>query len=48
MIFMVLFIVSLVCVFFVGRNFNAQTGTRNFILTTNGLSHFRKGLDVSG
>jgi preprotein translocase subunit SecD len=48
MIFTVLFIVSVVFVFFVGRNFDAQTGTRSFMFTTNGLAHFRKGLDVSG
>ena len=48
MVFIALFIVSVIFVFFVRREFNAQTGTRNFILTTNGLSHFRKGLDVSG
>lgn len=48
MVFVVLFIVSVIFIFFVGRNFNPQTGTRNFILTSNGLSHFRKGLDVSG
>ena len=47
-IFATLFIVSLVFIFFVGRNYNPETGTRNFIFTTNGLSHFRKGLDVSG
>jgi protein-export membrane protein SecD len=43
-----LFIVSLVLVFFVGRKFDAETGTRSLILTTDGVSHFRKGLDVSG
>ena len=43
-----LFIACLVLIFFVGRNFNSETGTRNFVLTTNGISHFRKGLDVSG
>ncbi len=47
-IFTVLFIVSLIFVAFVGRTFDPQTGTRNFILTSNGFSHFRKGLDVSG
>lgn len=47
-IFAVLFIVSLVFIFFVGRKFDPATGTRNFIFTSNGLSHFRKGLDVSG
>lgn len=46
-IFATLFIVSLVIVFFVGRKFDPETGTRNFIFTPNGLSHFRKGLDVS-
>jgi len=48
MIFSVLFIVSLIFVFFVGRKFDPTTGTRNFIFTSNGFSHFRKGLDVSG
>ena len=48
MIFAVLFIVSLLFVLFVGRNFDSTTGTRNFIFTSNGFSHFRKGLDVSG
>ncbi|MEI6673239.1 MAG: hypothetical protein WCL02_08240 [bacterium] len=47
MIFAVLFVVSAVFVFFIGRNFDPITGARNFILTSNGLSHFRKGLDVS-
>ncbi|MCX6825597.1 MAG: protein translocase subunit SecD [candidate division SR1 bacterium] len=46
--FAILFIVSLIFVFFVGRTFNAETGTRSFMLTLNGVSHFRKGLDVSG
>jgi len=48
MIFAALFIVSLIFVFFVGRKFDPQTGTRSLIFTSNGLSHFRKGLDVSG
>jgi len=48
MIFAALFAVSVIFIFFVGRNFDAQTGTRNFAFTANGLSHFRKGLDVSG
>ncbi len=47
-IFAVLFILSLVFVFFVGRTFDAQTGKRSFIFTSHGLSHFRKWLDVSG
>jgi preprotein translocase subunit SecD len=48
MIFTVIFIVSVIFIFFVGRNFDPQTGARNFIITSHGLSHFRKGLDVSG
>ncbi|MEI7918742.1 MAG: hypothetical protein WCH65_00565 [bacterium] len=48
MLFAALFVVSIIFIFFVGRNFDAQTGTRNFMFTANGLSHFRKGLDVSG
>ena len=39
---------SLIFVFFVGRSFDASTGVRHFILTSKGLQHFRKGLDVSG
>ena len=37
----------MIFVFFVGRTFDSKTGTRSLILTSNGLSHFRKGLDVS-
>lgn len=48
MIFVALFVLSLIFIFFVGRKFDAQTGSRNFVFTANGLSHFRKGLDVSG
>lgn len=44
----IVLIISLFLVFFVGREFNAADGTRNFIITNNGLSHFRKWLDVSG
>lgn len=46
-IFAAIFIVSLIVVFFVGRKFDPATGTRSFIFTSNGVSHFRKGLDVS-
>jgi len=46
-IFVALFIVSLVFILFVGRKFDPATWTRNFMFTSNGLSHFRKGLDVS-
>jgi len=47
-VFAVIFIVSLIFVFFVGRKFDAKTGTRSFVFTSNGISQFRKGLDVSG
>lgn len=43
-----IFIISLFFVLFVGRNFNSETFQRNWIFTENGLSHFRKGLDISG
>lgn len=43
-----LFIACVVLIFFVGRKFDSETGTRSFVLTTHGVSHFRKGLDVSG
>lgn len=34
--------------FFVGRTFNSETFKRDWILTTKGITHFRKGLDISG
>lgn len=40
--------VSLFLIFFVGRSTDPITGKRQFALTTNGVSEFRKGLDVSG
>lgn len=47
-LFAALIVLWLFVIFFVGRSFNPDTGKRNFILTTKGISHFRKGLDVSG
>ena len=41
-------LLSLFFVFFVGRSFDASTGIRSMIVTSQGLQHFRKGLDVSG
>ena len=38
---------SWINIFFVGRYFNPETAKRNFIFTTNWISHFRKWLDVS-
>lgn len=40
--------ISLFFVFFVGRTFNSETFKRDWILTTKGITHFRKGLDISG
>ncbi len=40
--------VSLFLVFFVGRSTDPITGKRQFALTTQGVTEFRKGLDVSG
>lgn len=47
-VFTILFVIGLFTIFFVGREFNAETGKRNLTLTLNGVHHFRKGLDVSG
>lgn len=35
-------------VFFVGTSFDAATGKHSWTITTNGLSHFKKGMDVAG
>jgi preprotein translocase subunit SecD len=47
-LFVLLILASLFTIFFVGREFNKETGQRNMIVTSDGLSYFRKGLDVSG
>ncbi len=47
-IFFILFILGLFSIFFVWREFNPELWSRNFVLTTNGVQHFRKWLDVSG
>lgn len=44
----VIFLISLFFVLFVGRTFNTETLQRDRNLTRNGLSNFRKGLDISG
>lgn len=44
----IVFVISLFFVFFVGRTFNSETFQRDWIFTTKGLTHFRKGLDISG
>jgi len=47
-VFALLVLASLCTIFFVGREFDKETGQRHLIVTKNGLSYFRKGLDVSG
>ena len=47
-VFAVLVLASLFTIFFVGREFDKTTGLRHMIVTSDVLSHFRKGLDVSG
>jgi len=46
-IFLILFVLWLFFIFFVGSKYNANSWSRNFVLTTNGVNHFRKWLDVS-
>ena len=47
-IFSALFVVGLFFIFFVGWSFNADTWNRTLSVVTDGVNHFRKGLDVSG
>jgi len=42
-----IFVICLFFVLFVGRSFNSETFERDWIFTSNGLNHFRKGLDIS-
>ena len=44
----IVFLVSLFFVLFVGRTFNTKTLQRDRNLTLNGITNFRKGLDISG
>jgi len=46
-IFWCVFVVCLFFVLFVWRTFNSETFKRDWILTTNWVSHFRKWLDIS-
>lgn len=46
-IFWWLLILWLFVIFFVGRKFNEETLQRHFIITADGVKHFRKWLDVS-
>lgn len=47
-VFFVMILVWLFMIFFVWRKFDPETWTRHFILTADGVKHFRKWLDVSG
>ncbi len=42
-----IFFISFLIVFFVGKKTDSDTGKSYFTLTSNGVSYFRKGLDVS-
>jgi len=46
--FGVIFILSIFLVFFVGREVNEETGKRSFVVTADGITQFRKWLDISG
>lgn len=46
-IFLVLFALGILFVFFLGRKFDGEKHSRNWNFVPNGVSYFRKGLDVS-
>lgn len=46
-VFLILILLWLFMVFFVWRKFDPETWTRHFIITADGVKHFRKWLDVS-
>lgn len=48
MTYIIVLILSLLVIFFIGKEVNPQTGTTKMILTPNGITHFRKGMDVAG
>ena len=48
MIYAIIIVVCLILIFFVWRNFNANSWKRQLAFTTQWIHHFRKGLDVSG
>lgn len=47
MTYVLVLLLSLFVIFFVGRSVNPQTGVAKTILTPNGITHFRKGMDVA-
>jgi hypothetical protein len=46
--FGVTILLSIIIVFFIGWTFDKDTFTRNLTVTPDGVTHFRKGLDISG
>lgn len=48
MLYIGLFIVSLFLIFFVGTRVDKETGRSYNILTSQGILHFKKGLDIAG
>lgn len=47
-LYIVLFAVSLFLIFFVGTRIDTETGKSHTTVTSNGLLHFKKGLDIAG
>jgi len=47
-VFGILFVLGIFVLFFVSREFNPITQKREFKLTTNGVTSFKKGLDIDG
>lgn len=48
LIYLGLFLLSILFVFFLARKFDTETGERYWSFDTQGVQYFRKGLDVSG
>ncbi|USN54720.1 MAG: hypothetical protein H6765_09615 [Candidatus Peribacteria bacterium] len=45
--FLFAIIVSLFVIFFVGKTLHPETGTRSWAVVSDGLNHFKKGMDVA-
>lgn len=48
LVYLGIIVVSLFVIFFVGREVEPGTGKSHRILTTNGMSSFKKGMDIAG
>lgn len=46
--YIVVICISLLIIFFVGKRVESGTGKTSWIVTPNGLQHFKKGMDVAG